>query len=115
VFQQVEGLGGVVERLLGDVLKLAAAATREALDTATLPADDADPAPKGRSAAATAAMQQQRGPSKALAPAWKAELWARVEALGEALLARAWQVREERRGREEEGRGPRRGSAGEGR
>ena len=92
VFQQLEGLGGIVERLIGDVLKLAAAATREALDTSTLPADD-EPGAKGRSAAAAAAMQQQRGPSKAHAAAWKTTLWSRMETLTEALLSRAGQVR----------------------
>ena len=91
VFQQLEGLGGIVERLIGDVLKLAAAATREALDTSTLPADD-EPGAKGRSAAAAAAMQQQRGPSKAHAAAWKTTLWSRMETLTEALLSRAGQV-----------------------
>ena len=80
-----------MERLIGDVLKLAAAATREALDTSTLPSDD-EAGAKGKSAAAAAAMQQQRGPSKAHAAAWKTTLWSRMEALTEALLSRAWQV-----------------------
>jgi hypothetical protein len=87
----LEALGGVVERLIGDVLKLATGATREALDTSTLLSDD-EAGGKGRSTAAAAAMQQQRGPSKAHAAAWKTTLWTRMETLTEVLLSRAWQV-----------------------
>lgn len=87
VFLHLDMLPAAVERLIGNLLRLASVAVKEALDTSSLPIEAED----GKSRAAIVA-HKAKGPTGAEASTWKVALWGRIDTMTETLLGKLSQA-----------------------